>query len=151
MGPILLALQLILATSLLHPVYTSEEDKAAKKDIEATVTDRQGVSTTIKDPRCITQTKSMFGASEKVERFIVVHHGEATIKIQFETVKSLSVSKVEGDSIHIKLEFWDEEPAEFKMNSGTLLRGDSKYGEYELVVSEIKKVSFEKKKARSGG
>lgn len=151
MGPMSEILCAVLVTVFLLPGEELQEEPKAKPQVSATITDQSGTSTSVKDPRCVRQKKSLFGDSEELFRHFTVQHGEGTIKVDFAKLKSLTVAKVEGDWIHIKMEFHEGEAATFKMKSDLLLRGDSTYGEFEIKMVEVKKISFAVKKAASGG
>ncbi len=126
-------------------LFGADDEKDAPAEVVTTVevTDRQGKKTILSDPVCVYKTKSLFGEGEEKATHLVVNHGKGTIKVRFTRIQKLVVTKIAGDTVHLTLQFpGDKDPSKFEASSEIRIRGESKFGEYEIEMPEVKELVF---------
>ena len=143
----------ITLAALAVPQGSGKEKKKKAEEMAATITDQKDNAVSIRDPRCVRNKRSLFGDSEEVVRHFAFQRGEGTETIEFKMIKTLSVTKVEGKWLRVKVEFHTGKTAERRLKSDLAIRGETEHGEYELKMVALKKITFsmEKKKGDKGG
>jgi hypothetical protein len=134
---------MMLSASLFHSPTVGAEQKA-ERQFQATVTDAQGVESEIKNVQFYWEEKISETAFVPHElRHVPVKKGTATVNVKFDNIKQIDVKPgADGSLPTLAITLTNGKTGEFGLAIKGSFKGESDFGEVELPVSGLKKVTF---------
>jgi hypothetical protein len=133
----------VLVTLLTSPVVAAAETRGDRQ-FQAIVADAQGVETELKN--------AIFYWEEKVSetsfvphelRYFPVKRGTSTVNIKFETIKQVDVKAPDGKATPaIVITLTNGKTGEFVPAVNGSLRGESDFGQVDVPIHSISKITF---------
>ena len=122
----------------------NKTDGRADKVFHASATDAKGIETDLKNV--------IFYWEEKISETAFVPHelkevpvkrGTATVKIKFDSIKLIDLKPSGNGSLpNVSITLADGKTGDFVLAIAGSFKGQSDFGEVELVASELKKLTF---------
>ncbi len=137
-----MAVAVLAVTPSLAP-WASAQQKP-ERQFQATVTDAQGVETDIKNVLFYWEEKVSETAFVPHElRHVPVKKGTATVNVKFDTIKQIEVKPAADGSLpSLAITLTNGKSGEFALAIKGSFRGESDFGEVDLPVNGLKKVTF---------
>lgn len=137
---------MVVATLVMAPSlapWTSAQQKTDRQ-FQATATDAQGVETEIKNVLFYWEEKVSETAFVPHElRHVPVKKGSATVNVKFDTIKQIEVKPAADGSLPLlSITLTNGKSGEFALAIKGSFRGESDFGEVDLPVNGLKKVTF---------
>lgn len=135
------AMALALSMSLSPAVQAQPK---ADRQFQATVTDAQGVESEIKNVLFYWEEKVSETAFVPHElRHVPVKKGTATVNVKFDNIKHIDVKPVSDGALPmLAITLSNGKTGEFALAIKGSFRGESDFGEVDLPVSGLKKITF---------
>jgi hypothetical protein len=116
----------------------------AEKSFSALVTDAQGVESELKNVIFYWEEKVSETAFVPHElRHVPVKKGTATVNVKFDNIKQIDVKPGTDNGLpSLTITLTNGKTGEFGLAIKGSLKGESEFGEVELPVSGLKKVTF---------
>lgn len=119
-------------------------DGRADKTFYASATDAKGIETELKNVTFYWEEKINETAFVPHElREVPVKRGTATVKIKFDSIKSIDLKPSGNGSLpNVSVTLADGKTGDFVLAIAGSFKGQSDFGEVELAASELKKLAF---------
>lgn len=119
-------------------------DGKAEKAFHASATDAKGIETELKNVTFYWEEKISETAFVPHElREVPVKRGTATVKIKFDSIKSIDLKPSGNGSLpYVSVTLADGKTGDFVLAIAGSFKGQSDFGEVELAASELKKLAF---------
>lgn len=139
---IAMAVAVLAVTPSLAP-WASAQQKP-ERQFQATVTDAQGVETDIKNVLFYWEEKVSETAFVPHElRHVPVKKGTATVNVKFDTIKQIEVKPAADGSLPtLAITLTNGKTGEFGLAIKGSFKGESDFGEVDLPVGGLRKVTF---------
>lgn len=133
----------VLAVAPSLTPWASAQQKT-ERQFQATVTDAQGVETDIKNVLFYWEEKVSETAFVPHElRHVPVKKGTATVNVKFDTIKQIEVKPAADGSLpSLAITLTNGKSGEFALAIKGSFRGESDFGEVDLPVGGLKKITF---------